>query len=528
MSALPAIRQRQPGPEGMPASDLIAGRGAIAELLAGGAAGSSGSRLEAGALGASSEEARTRLERILGGEGGLVTTGQQPVLFGGPLYVVYKALSAIVMARGLERDTGRPHLACFWIASDDHDWDEVGTTSVIDRSDELHAFRLDPPAGRQGRAVGPTPAAAVDLVAHVDELSQALPESEFVDRYLDCLRKSYGGDASLSDGFAGALSGILDGRDFAWIDSASPAVKRASSPLFRRALEEAAAFEAAFTGSSERVLAAGYETPIAHLSGATNVFYDTGERRERLYAVDDDFRAGREGPALRREAVLETLEGEPDRFSANVALRPTLESWLLPVEATILGPGEVAYWLQLPGIFELTDRSIPSVVPRAAWSLVEAKIARVLDKTGTDSDDLADGGDALVRSLTRAGRPAAVDQALEALRSELERGLDALGDSLADSLPGVRSSVEKTRARSAKLLGGLTSRIDAAVRDSEVHRIDGLRRAARHLFPAGRPQERVINPLYFLARYGPDLIDELEARTEQLLAPAVASAPDSP
>ncbi len=529
MSGLPTFRPRRFGAPDSLAAAIARGAAPAAELLpvlerpvrhepSGRPA-----RLEGSAFGCPSDAVRGKLERILAGEGALVTTGQQPLLFLGPMFVVYKALTAIELARRLEAETGRPTLAVFWIASDDHDWAEVGRTHVLDPSNELRTLELPPPPGFEAR---PTSAAPLDdvVLGLLDEMDQHLPKSEFKTHYLMLLRRSYEPGRRLADGFAETLSGVLDGAELAWLDAASPELKRASSELFARAVCEATELESALERGAEAVRVAGHEAPIPVLTGAAPLFFDTGERRQRVYVDGEGVRAGREGEPETLEAFLARLEREPERASPNVALRPALESWLLPVAASVLGPGELGYWSQLPPLFDALEVSLPSVFPRGSWTLVESKIRRTLEQLGAEPDDLEDGGEGAIARLTAESRPPAVDGSLHDLRSELAARLAELERAIGEELPGLRSAAGKAKKLLYDALGELGGQVDAAVRERERTQVEKVHKCVTHLFPDGKPQERVVSPFYYLSRYGPALIEHLAERTgdslDETLGPA--------
>ena len=517
MSDLPDIRARGLGARGTLARDWVDGRPEARALLprpwTGRLEGPAGSaRLPAPAVQASTTGAREKLERILAGEGRLVTTGQQPVLFGGPLYVLYKALTAIEAARALEASTGAPALACFWIASDDHDWEEVAGTRLLDLGNEPRSLRVEPPEGWEGRPVGPAPLPESTGEA-VESLSEMLPQSDFASSYLTSIRDEYRAGRSFARAFSGTLAGWLGDRPWAWIDAVDPRLKRASVPLLERALREPVAVEEGLRGGATRVREAGYEPAIPVLEGATPVFFDTGSGRERLYRDGERVAAGREGERRDLEEWSERLREEPERFSPNVALRPVLESWLLPAGVTVLGPGELAYWAQLPPLFEWAGVAAPEVTPRASWTLVESKVAKVLGKLGEEPEALEDGGEALIERETRRARPPEVSEALSALRSATGVALEDVEEAVGDALPGIRSAVGKARGQLFGAIDELERQVDARVRERQEILVRQIRKAAAHLFPDGRPQERVMNPLYYLTRYGPALLEALEERT---------------
>lgn len=517
MSPAPSIRPRAPGRTGSLARDLLQGEGDAAALfpddvLSPGATngGGRGSRLDPGAFGTTTPEARERLERILDGDGVLVGTGQQPVLFTGPLYVLYKALGAIQLAEEVEEATGRPALASFWIASDDHDWEEVGAVRLLDRENRLRSVRLAPPADRARRSTGPTPLPET-VRERLGEVSHILPESEFVDEYLDLFRDAYRPGRPVAEAFGRALSGVLGRRPLAWLDAGREEVKRVSRPLLRRALEEATAGEEAMRRGARRVREAGYEVRIPVMEGGTQVFFDTGEARVRLYRADrGDFLLGRDGTRAAADDVMEELEREPSRFSPNVSLRPVLESWLLPVGYTVVGPGEAAYWAQLPPLFEGQGVGLPALRPRPSWVVLEEKVGKVLRKLEADLEDFRDGGRSLVETVVSESRPEAVAAALGELRGAIHAATEEVDGALERELPGIRSSVGKARSDLFGAVDELEHAVDDRVEERQEVLVRQIRKAAAHLYPDGQPQERVLSPLYYLARYGRDFLTALE------------------
>lgn len=458
--------------------------------------------------------AQQRLERILAGGGALVSTGQQPILFLGPLFVLYKALSAIELARRIEASSGRPSLALFWVASDDHDWAEIGRTRLLDTENELREIRLEPAAGWEARSAGAAPLPR-SVSARIDDFFELIPDTEFKTMYLDLFRDTWAPGRRVGEAFAGTLRAVLGDRPFAWLDAADPALKRASAPLYGRALREATEEENVLAAGAAAIGREGYEPPIPLFEQATNVFYDSGGGRERLYRDGERIRVGRGGEGRSLDTLLAELESAPERFSPNVALRPVLESWLLPVRAVVLGPGELAYWSQLPPLFEQHAVSMPVVVPRHGWLLLEGKVAKVLDKLEVEPKAFAAAGGSLERRLVRDSRPAEVERAIRDLRAAIGRGIDGVEKAVADHLPGLRSAVGKAGSHAFRAVGELEAQIDTRMRAKREVMLEQVRKAALHLYPDRRPQERIQSPLYYLGRYGPGLVDALAVRSSE-------------
>lgn len=468
-------------------------------------------------FGSSGSETRRRLAAVLRGEGVFVTTGHQPVFLLGPLYVLYKALTAISLAARLERVLGHPVVPLFWIAADDHDWAEVGGVRLLDRADEMRTVALLVPEGGARRPVGPHPLSAA-MRAALEPLSDILPESEFTSSYTELVREAYAPDRTLADAFARLLHGVLGDRGYAWLDSSHPEVRRAAAPLYGRMLDEPEAILTAEAAGARTLVEAGFEPPIATIDEALPLFYDEGAGRHRVRRAGDGFRAGPGQPAAGGDQWRARLDATPSRFSPNVASRPVLESYLLPVAATVLGPGEIAYWSQLPPLFEALGHPLPAVHPRASWTLVEPRIRRILARAGVSARELAGGADPVVARLTREARPADVEEALRRLREGTEAGLAEVEETVAEHHPGLRAAAGKARKGMLDHVVALSRQVDREARRRLDTRLAQIRRAAANLHPGGRPQERMLNPLPLLCRYGPALVDDLAHETDRRLA----------
>ncbi|MDT8435289.1 MAG: bacillithiol biosynthesis cysteine-adding enzyme BshC [Gemmatimonadota bacterium] len=506
------VRRRLAAPESL-AGDFVADRKDARALLAtAGPTGPGGPR--AGRLGAaaftttSAGTADALPEIVADGRGVLVTTGQQPGLFAGPLYVLYKALTAVAEARRWSAETGGPALACFWVAGDDHDWEEVAAARLVDREGQVRTFTLEPPPERAGRPVGPSP-----LPPEVDEaaasFAAAAGASEFSEAVFAPLRAAYRAGTSFTGAFERVLAELLAGVDIAILDGGSSEVHGAAAPLLRRALERAADCDAAFRAGTEAVRRAGYEPRLRPPDGGTHVFWDGPAGRVHLVRTPDGISAGPDGDPLPVAAWVERLEQDPGRFSAGAALRPVLESWLLPVGATVLGPGEIAYWAQLPQLFAVLEVPLPAIVPRASWTVVERKVDRWLDRVEASPEELAAGTDGIEARIVASHRPERLEAAIREARSCVGRSFTEVEAAAQDELPGIRSAIGKARKHGFDAIGELEATMDARVREIMDVRIDQARRAAAHLYPGGRPQERIASPFGYLALYGPAFLAAL-------------------
>lgn len=467
---------------------------------------------------------RQRLERILAGEGLVVTTGQQPQLFGGPLLVLYKALSAVRAAADLERRLGSPCLAVFWVAADDHDWPEVASVGYLDREENLCRVEIPAPPDRAGRPVGPSPLPP-EIRERIREFIGSLETHEAGEPWLDLLKDQYVPGRSFTDAFIGVASRWMGGLPIAFLDSAHPEVRQASSPLVQRVLEGREVVDEALRRGTDAVSDLGHRAQLTYIEGAIPLFREGSGGRYRLRGASgpvqvDLSRTSQEVSDLVREAA-----SEPERFSPSAALRPVLESWLLPVGATVLGPGEIAYWSQLGPLFEALEVPMPAILTRDSWRVEEPRIARLLGKTGVTADDLRDGGAAAASGLVERSRPRSVEEALLRLEDRVDGEFDVLEETVATDLPGLRSAVGKSRSQFVSALVALRKTLDSMTRDRERTMIAQLHRVAVNFYPDGIPQERALATYVFLSRHGDRFLEAVRAAA---LEPPPEDAPGPP
>jgi bacillithiol biosynthesis cysteine-adding enzyme BshC len=463
------------------------------------------SRLEPDHLVTSDSDTSRRLARVLEGGGHVVTTGQQPQLFGGPLYVLYKALSAARLAGRIEAQTGQPGVAVFWVAGDDHDWAEVASVGFLDTDESYGRIDVQPPPELAGSSVGPSPLGD-GIGQTVQDFLGGVTAGEAGARWAELLQREYQPDRTFSQAFIGVLSEMTRGLPIAFLDATHPGVRHASISLIQEVLEDRQGVDEALRAGTEAVRGLGYRPQLGYVEGAIPVFREAGQGRHRLRGTSGAIQVAPDGTSLQVEEVVLELSGG-GHFSPSAALRPVLESWLLPVSATVLGPGEMAYWAQLGPLFERLRVPMPVVEARDSWRIVERRVARLLEKTGVSAGILGGGLEEATAGLIERSRPRSVEEALLRLEEHADRGLSEMDGIVSRDLPGLRPAVGKGRAQVFAALASVRKAMDRMTRDRERAAIAQLQRASTHLYPGGVPQERSIAIWAFLSRYGDDFLD---------------------
>ena len=464
--------------------------------------------------------AAAKLERIARGDGFVVTTGQQAGLFGGPLYTTYKILTAVRLAQTLESILQTPVAPLFWVPADDHDWAEIDHVWVMDPRNTLVRVQLasddDTPRSMSHRRVG------AGIHDALEQLSGALPQNDFAAEHLNLLRECYRPDVTVAEAYRQLIARTYQDFDLLITSSATPELKRIAVPILSAELEHAEDHARRLRAQTDRLMAAGYHEQVAIAEDASNVMYEDENGRERLVRDDGGWLLRRTKRSFSHDELMSALQSEPERFSANVLLRPVVESYAFPTLAYVGGPAELSYFAQTGCLFAAHDVAMPLVFPRASADLVEAKVRKVLDKFGLAPADLRRPFHEIASQLARDELPDAVRAALHGLREGVTAGYAALVDAALPIDATLRGPLESARNMSHKHVEDAERKILSHLKKHNEIGLEQLRKAAVNLYPEGEPQERVLGTVTYLAKYGPAVLQGIASAIELQIDAEVA------
>ena len=460
------------------------------------------------ALGSSSGAAADRLARVVDGKGIVVTTGQQPGLFGGPVYTWSKALSALTLADAIEAETGIPTAPVFWAATDDSDFAE-GAYTWISRAGGADRLTIEStmPDGTRVADV-PLP----DVGALLERLA-AVSGSAADPRVLDHVRSAYSPPATVGSAYVKLLRAVLEPLGISVLDAAHTAVSTAAHPVLVRALLERERVARALAERSAALVAAGHVPQVADVENLTLVFDRQESQRVRI---------------ARARGAVAAATATPGTLSPNVLLRPVVERALMPTVAYVAGPGEIAYFAQVSAVAGALNAAAPMAVPRWSATLVEPHVAEIMGAHHLRIEDFADPH-AVETRLAREAWPSGIAKAMDHLRRDLAERLTGVRASL-QGLDGLAPSatVEGTARALEWRLSRLERRISAAVKQRETSLMRDLGTVRGSLFPGGNRQERALNLVPLLARHGLVLLEEMRrsaaAHARGLVVAATESA----
>jgi bacillithiol synthase len=415
-------------------------------------------------------------------EGGLVVTGgQQPGLFGGPLYVLHKAITLLEMADALASLTGRAVAPVFWAATDDADLAEANHVSVV-RHGQLDVLSMADDT-MPGRSMANTPLGDVaEQTARLEEACGSAPDGHV----LDVVRAAYTSGATVGGAYVALLRSLLEPLGIAVLDASHSAVRIAGRNTMHSALMRATDIATALSARTDAISAAGLRAQVADVPNLSLVFETMDDGTRRRIPL-------RDANAIAKSAAAE-------RLGPNVLLRPILERAILPTVSYVGGAGEVAYFAQVSAVADAMGAAVPRITPRWSGTLVEPHVQSILDRFGATIEDFRDPH-AMEGRVARAAVSPGVQSGIAALRAALDASCEKLcrdeqtSDALARSVGAMRAGVEHRLAR-------LERRYTAALKRAGSEDLRDVATVRASLYPNGTPQERVLSFIPFLARYG--------------------------
>ncbi|MFO8100219.1 MAG: bacillithiol biosynthesis cysteine-adding enzyme BshC [Salinibacter sp.] len=452
--------------------------------------------------------AKQNIEALRDPESIAIVTGQQVGLFTGPLYTIYKTITTLQLAEEWAEQTGRPTVPVFWVEGEDHDFEEIATARVLHRNEEVPLAYAPGVADNPG-AVGRLQLTD-DIVPVLDRLHEVLPPSDFKPTVMERVRAAYQPGTCVEDAFARLLRSLFEAEGLVFINPDDAHLKALSRPLFRAEINDPETPSARIAATSEALRSRGYHAQVH--ARPTNLFWLADDGRYAIDRTDDGRFALRDtGRTFSRSELLTRLDDTPERFSPNVVLRPLMQDFLLPTAAYVAGPGEVSYFAQYGDVYDWAGLDQPLIHPRASVTLVEGKVDKVLDKYGLSVADFRADMDALFQDVVVDAMAAGGDDAFQDATTQMHRALNALKPEVEAVDRSLASSVEATRAAIVDEMNDLKQRTVRAEKRQHDEVRAQLQKAHVNLRPGGILQERRINVLYYLNKYSPGLLADLQA-----------------
>jgi bacillithiol biosynthesis cysteine-adding enzyme BshC len=436
----------------------------------------------------------------------VVVTGQQVGLLGGPLLTLLKAATAIARAKQVQAVTGVEHVPVFWLATEDHDLEEVDQVSLLTKT-SVETLRVGLKSAHHAAPVGEVGLGA-GMDAVLDQACELLGYAPVCELLRECYagRSESGGGATFGAAFARLMTKLFAAHGLVVMDAAGRDFHALGARTLGYAIEHAEELERALQNRTGELEAAGYHAQVLVKAGASLLFLvdeDGAERHVLRRLADGSWKAGA-GSSARGYTTAELLTilcEAPERISPNALLRPVFQDTILPTTAYIGGPAEVAYFAQSAVLYESVLGRITPVLPRLSATLIEPAIDAVMMQHEVSLPDAMHSPDELAQRLGARAMPIEAKRRLAAAGNALDEALTAAEDYLGGMDDGLGRS---TRVSGSKMRYQM-NRLRRLAATFELNKETSLGKHAAamtlHLFPEGHPQERVIAGVWFVAAY---------------------------
>jgi bacillithiol biosynthesis cysteine-adding enzyme BshC len=438
----------------------------------------------------------------------VIITGQQVGLFGGPMYTVYKAMTSINLARYLTMTTPYTFLPLFWVEGEDHDFDEVKSSNIIDKDNNLLTLTYEPETPFQGQSAG-----SVVLDEGINRLTEKYAESihdtEYNNDILAELRKCYTPGKTMAEAFSRWLVYLLGRYGLIIVDPSNQQLKRAALPVYIKSLEmHESQINPVFERTNRNLKEAGYHCQVGHRQDTLDFFYSNPNRLPFI-KQNGEYNLKGTRTNLSKQQLLESLNNEIESFSPNVILRPQVQDYLFPTAAYVAGPAEIAYFAQFKDLYEIFGNTMPIIYPRKSLSILEGKIDKIMHKYCISTKNIFGSRESLEHRIIKEQMPEDLQLTIEDSRKGIQANLDELEKAATAYSPELKSVLGKVKSRIIKDLTYAESKITQAEEQKNQIVREQIDKVFTNILPNGSLQERTLNILSFLYKYHHKMIYSL-------------------
>jgi bacillithiol synthase len=432
----------------------------------------------------------------------VVMTGQQAGLLLGPAYTISKAVNAILLAKELDAED-RPVIPVFWVASQDHDTAEVASTHFLGLDEELRTLELDLP---QNQAIARIKLQDEWLTQTLTFLNEIPATLEFKTWIAGEVKGAFEASSNFADWFAGILLRLLGSHGLVLFDPMDASLALLFKAQIKRELAAPLASSVAIEAAAKKLEGLGFNPQLRRAEGSTNLFLEGDDGLRRLLKFDgSQFMADRHYSRTELEAI---FEQDPARITPAAGLRPTLQDAVLPNAINVLGPGELAYHLELNGVYELHGVQQPLLHPRMSITMLEPPITRILAKYGLSAAEYQKSGTEVLKQKLFAQTSA--NSSIQSEMANIMASFERMETELLAFEPGFARNVWRSKATVRfQIENNLPRKLAAAYARADTDVQHQFLRLEKHLLPNHEPQERYISFLSHLIKFGPVLFERI-------------------
>lgn len=438
-----------------------------------------------------------------------IVTGQQLGILGGPLYTFYKIITAIKLAKDLsEKYSGYNFVPVFWLEGDDHDFEEVSYINLIDNNNELVKLSYnDGITEEMNRGSVGSIQFNNNIEKFFNELNLIIRDNDYKQPLVETYSSFYKPGKTFKQAFQELILHFFDEYGLITFDPSDVEVKKLLRPVFANEIENFRTH----TNDVVRVSAELEETTY-HAQVKVrpiNLFFSDNDGRYLLEPVDEEFRLKGKRKRFTKENLLSINEQEPQRFSANVLLRPICQDFLFPTLCYIGGPGEISYFAQVIPLYKYFNITQPIVYPRSSITIVENNVIKILNKYGFSYSDCFVDKDEMLNRILKSSSDMDLEAEFQKALQEINNTIDNLREKLFALDKTLNDVALNSRERIMSYIDQLKAKAVDAQKKKHETTVRQLMKAHTLIYPAENLQERELNYIYFAHKYGMNFIERI-------------------
>ncbi|MEX0843657.1 MAG: bacillithiol biosynthesis cysteine-adding enzyme BshC [Balneolaceae bacterium] len=442
------------------------------------------------------ESQKGQIKKLQKQEALTVVTGQQLGVYGGPLFTVFKTLTAILLARKYENILGRPVVPVFWLADEDHDFDEIAWNGIVGRED-FQKIYLE----QKGNEIPVSEELITKQIeTFKDKIKDVLFDTDFSEALWEQLDRHYIKGKSHAQAFAGLINEWFAEEGLLIAGSNFTPIKKLIAPEFSQSISQA---DRIFDSIENKSAALEKEFHRQVMNGDSNLFHLSDNGRVKIHNENGKWTAGKN--SWSEEELIEDIKIHPERYSPNVFLRPIIQDKLLPTLGYVAGPGEIAYYGQMRKLYEEFGLEMPPIFPRFCGTIIESGISRIVEKLPFKICEYEKRIEDLESEFIERTESTDIEKVFNDWKMKLEDSAKEPIKIIDEIDPTLDGTVGKTLAGFSNELDKLKGRVYRSVKKQEEIQIKRIEKIKVNLFPDGGLQERSVSPVYFMNKYGIDL-----------------------
>lgn len=439
----------------------------------------------------------------------VVITGQQAGFLTGPLYTIYKAISTIVHAKQLEKKLQSPIVPVFWVAGEDHDYEEINHIWLL-KDHQLVKEKYSGPNNSK-RPVTNIEINHREMKAWIENVFALFGETEHSEAVLQFIAEKLEGSNNVTEFFIRIMAAFFEKYGLVFVDSANENIRKIESPFFKELIQQNEKLRHAFQEQRNNIVKDGYPAGVESEPRCAHLFYHVNDERQLLYHVNDDVYTLKDIDVKLTKEELEIIcEQHPEQLSNNVVTRPLMQEFLFPTLAFVAGPGEITYWAQLKPLFTLFNKKMPPIVPRMHVTIVERNVNKWMQNLQLPLQTILSSGVSKYRNewfeKQKGDHAESIVQETKHLIDLAHANLRKFAWSLDHNLGQIS---EKNRLLIMEQLDYMERRIEQMYEHRHSYELALFKKIEATLVPNGGLQERMWNVFYYINRYGIEFIDQL-------------------